>query len=113
VGERSVGADPPRADPVQGALFVGQSLLRRGDYFHAHRAFVRAASAAEGADRELARGLAHLAAAGYKRAAGDAGGTQRQLGHARRRLAPFLPVARRLDLAALIAAVDTPVDEHQ
>jgi hypothetical protein len=85
---------------------VGESCLRRGDYFHAHRAFVRAAVAAEGDDRELARGLAHLAAAGYKRAAGDERGAERQLAHARRRLAPFLPEARRLDLAALLAAVE-------
>jgi hypothetical protein len=97
---------PPAADPVQGALFVGESLLRRGDYFHAHRAFLRAAAAAEGADCELARGLAHLAASGYKQAAGDERGAERQLAHARRRLAPFLPEARRLDLAALIDRVE-------
>jgi len=86
-------------------LFVGDSLLRRRDYFHAYRAFRRAAALAEADDRELAMGLSHLAACGYKRAAADERGAQRQLDHARRRLAPFLPEARRLDLAELIALV--------
>jgi len=98
--------EPPAADPLQGALFVGESQLRRRDYFHAYRAFRRAAAAGEGKDRELAMGLSHLAACGYKRKAGDERGAERQLEHARRRLAPFLPEARRLDLAALLAAVE-------
>jgi hypothetical protein len=50
-------------------------------------------------------GLSHLAACGYKRAAGDERGAERQLAHARRRLAPFLPEARRLDVSGLIALV--------
>jgi hypothetical protein len=63
---------------------------------------LRAAELASGADHELARGLAHLAAAGYKRQIGDERGSDRQLAHARRRLEPFLPEARRLDLAGLL-----------
>ena len=108
------GEDPTTVDLVQGALFVGESQLRRRDYFHAHRAFLRAAAAAEGADRELARGLVHLAAAGYKGARGDQRGAGRQLAHSRRRLAPFLPQARRLDLVSLVEGVAArlPVDSH-
>jgi hypothetical protein len=98
--------DEPAPDLVQGALFVGEAHLRKAEFFHAYRSFVRAATAAEGSDRELARALAHLAAAGYKRARGDERGAARQLAHARRRLAPFLPEARRLDLTALLASVE-------
>ena len=93
-------------DPFRGALFVGESRTRTGDWFHAGRAFSRAAALAESdADRELARGLVHLAAAGYKRKTGDERGASRQLAHARRRLTPFLPTARDLDLDALLARV--------
>jgi hypothetical protein len=105
VGQPGVEQGVPAADRFQGSLFVGESNLRRGDYFHAYRAFRRAAAAAEGGDRELALGLSHLAACGYKRATGDERGAQRQLAHARRRLTPFRPEARRLDLDGLIALV--------
>jgi hypothetical protein len=101
--------EAPGADLFQGALFVGASHLRRREYFHAHRAFLRAAALAEGEDRELARGLLHLAAAGYKRARADDRGAQRQLAHAHRRLAPFLPEARRLDLEGLIERVSRAI----
>ena len=57
-------------------------------------------------DRELARGLVHLAAAGFRGLTGDAAGRERQLVHARRRLAPFLPLARRVDLEALLREVE-------
>jgi hypothetical protein len=71
------------------------------------RAFERAAQLARGPeDRELARGLLHLAAAGYKRMTGDDRGAERQRRHAVRRLTPFLPASRQLDLEALIALVD-------
>jgi hypothetical protein len=59
-----------------------------------------------GAERELARGLVHLAAAGHKLRLGDDRGYRRQVAHARRRLAGFLPEARRLDLAALLDLVE-------
>lgn len=106
MGERRIGA--PEPDRFQGALFFGASRLRRGEYFAAYRDFLRASRDARGDDRELARALVHLAAAGDKRRRGDARGSARQLEHARRRLAPFLPAARRLDLAALLDAVEGP-----
>jgi predicted metal-dependent hydrolase len=90
----------------RGALAFGVSRLRKREYVAAHHDFLRAAAAAPPDERELARGLAHLAAAGYRRARGDGRGAARQLAHARRRLAPFLPAARGLDLAALLASVE-------
>ena len=99
--------DPAAPDLFQGALFVGESHLRKREWFHAVRSFERAAELTRSTeDRELARALAHLAAAGYKDMTGDGRGAERQRRHARRRLAPFLPEARRLDLEALLALVD-------
>jgi hypothetical protein len=82
---------------------VGEAHLRKGEWFHAQRTFTRAAAMAVGADRELALGLRHLAAAGYKRLQGDERGAGRQLAHARRRLSPFLPEARRLRVDELLS----------
>ena len=67
VGQPGVEQGAPAADPFQGALFVGESNLRRGDYFHAYRGLPAGRGGAEGGDRELALGLSHLAACGYKR----------------------------------------------
>jgi hypothetical protein len=97
---------PPPEARFQGALFFGESHLRKREYLKAALHFARAAEAASGDDRELARGLVHLAAAGHKRTLGDERGYERQLRHARRRLEPFLPEARRLDLAALLAGAE-------
>jgi len=103
-------ATPPggaAVDLYQGALFTGESHLRKREWYHSARSFARAAElASDRGDRELARGLLHLAAAGYKRLTGDERGAERQRRHALRRLAPFRPVARRLDLETLIALLD-------
>ena len=97
----------PAPDLFQGALFAGAAHVRKREWFAAARAFERASRlAGEPEDRELARALLHLAAAGYKDMTGDGGGAERQRRHARRRLAPFLPEARRLDIEALFALVD-------
>jgi hypothetical protein len=83
---------------------VGVRHLQGGEHFAAYRSFLRASELAGPEDRELARGLVHLAAAGHKRRLGDGRGCERQLVHARRRLMPFLPGARGIDLAALLGS---------
>lgn len=94
-------------DLYQGALYVGESRLRTREYVHAALAFQRASGlAGTPLDRELARGLVHLAAAGYRGLAGDVPGRARQLAHARRRLSPYLPEARQLRLDELLATVE-------
>jgi hypothetical protein len=95
----------------QGALFYGESHLRKREYLKAVMHFRRAAEATADADeRELARALVHLAAAGQKHRTGDRRGAARQLVHARRRLEPFLPESHRLDLAALLVSIVATVD---
>jgi hypothetical protein len=94
-------------DLYQGALNVGAARLRKREWFHAAQSFARAAElAGNPPDRELARGLLHLAAAGYKAMKGDARGAERQRRHAARRLTPFEPEARQLELVTLVALVE-------
>ena len=83
-------------------LWRGETFMLQREWFGAYRAFLTAAHSADGDERELARGLAHAAAAGYRRELGDERGRARQLAHARRRLAPFLPRHGGLDLEELL-----------
>ena len=105
---------PPRADRARACFWLGAGELERGSYWHASRSFLEAAAKAAGPTEaaagqvELARGLFHLAVAGFKGISGDGPGKARQLVHARRRLAPFLPRHDGLDLelAELLAVVE-------
>ena len=90
----------------RGALALGKKHLNRREFFAAYDAFRRAAARADGERYELARGLAHLAAAGYRDLNDDPRGRARQLAHARRRLAPFGPQCEGLDLGALLRQVE-------
>ncbi len=90
----------------RGALGLGKKHLNQRDFYAAYDAFRRAASAADDDRYELARGLAHLAAAGFRELNADERGRARQLSHARRRLAAFRPEAEGLDLEALLRQVE-------
>lgn len=98
---------PPRELRFKAALRRGAGHLQGGEQFAAYRAFAEASAGAVGEDRELARGLVHLAAASYKRRLRDERGCARQLEHARRRLGPFLPTARGIDIASLLDRVES------
>jgi len=95
----------PQEQRVQSGLWRGETHMLQKEWFAAYRAFLAAARAAEGDDRELARGLAHAAAAGYKHLTGDGRGAACQLAHARRRLAPFMPRYREIDLEELLSGL--------
>jgi hypothetical protein len=70
-----------------------QSVRWRAEEHLERREFVAAARTLEEGfglgDDELLHGLHHLAAAGYRAQLGDFHRARRQLGHARRRLAPY------------------------
>jgi hypothetical protein len=87
---------------------MGEGHMQRHEYAAAARAFTDAIEAGGG---ELARGLLHLAAAGYKEQTGDARRAARQLAHARRRLAPFLPEAEDVDVAGLLAELERSLSD--
>ncbi len=97
---------PPPENRIDGALWRAEGNLGRREYFAASRALEEIFELVGEEERGLARGLFHLAAVGYKRQCGDDRGAKRQLAHARRRLAPFLPSHREVDLAGLLEAVE-------
>ena len=77
------------------------------EYGQASRALDEAAGLGED---ELVAGLRHLAAAGWRARNGEPERARRQLAHARRRLAPFLPEAREVEVARLLEAVVESAD---
>ena len=62
--------------------------------------------AAEPAERDFFQGLVHVAVAWYQAGRGNAVGCERQLEKAARRLGPYAPVHRGLDVAAALESVE-------
>jgi uncharacterized protein len=61
--------------------------------------------AAEQAERDFFQGLVHVAVAWYQAGRGNEVGCERQLEKAARRLGPYAPSHRGLDVAALLDSV--------
>ena len=97
---------PPPASRVRAALWRAGGHLERREYSAASRALAEVFELVGAGERELLRGLYHLAAAGYKGQAGDCTRGRRQLAHARRRLAAYPASHRDLDLAPLLERVE-------
>jgi hypothetical protein len=97
---------PPPEARVRAALWRGTGHLERREYAAASRALVEVVELVPEDELELLRGLHHLAAAGYKAQAGDRARAGRQLAHARRRLAPYLPAQGEIDLTVLVELVE-------
>jgi hypothetical protein len=70
---------PPREARRRGAIWAAEGHIERREFFAAARAL-------EGFFDDEARGLHHLAAAGFKAQCGQLDRATRQLVHARRRL---------------------------
>jgi hypothetical protein len=83
----------------------GVDLVAQGSYFAAHEALEEAWRAALPAERDFFQGLVHVAVAWYQASRGNRVGCVRQLEKARRRLTPFAPVHRGLDVAHLLVQV--------
>ncbi len=83
----------------------GLSLIREGRYFEAHEELEVAWRAAPAAERDFLQGLVHVAVAWYQAERGNRVGCERQLEKAARRLAPYAPRHRGLDLDATLARV--------
>ncbi|TMJ98149.1 MAG: DUF309 domain-containing protein [Actinobacteria bacterium] len=81
-------------------------MIARGEYFAAHEALEGAWRVAEPAERDFLQGLVHVAVAWYHAAVtGRPVACERQLDKAARRLEPYAPVHRRLDVAALLGSI--------
>ena len=83
----------------------GLELARAGAYFDAHEAFETAWRACAPAERDFFQGLVHAVVFAYQSGRGRAVGAERQRGKALRRLAPYAPAHRGLDVARLLAAL--------
>ena len=91
------------ADP----LGRGLELIRAGEFFAAHEELEDAWRAAEATERDFLQGLVHVAVAWYQAGRGNRVGCERQLEKARRRLAPYAPAHRGVDIAGLVRQLET------
>jgi uncharacterized protein len=91
------------ADPTTSRFLAGFELIRRGEYFAAHEELELAWRAAPADERDFFQGLVHVAVAWYQAGRGRQIGTERQLAKAIRRLTPYAPAHRGLDVEGLLA----------
>ena len=91
---------------IEKSLADGLALARAGRYFEAHEAFEEAWRSAAPDERDFFQGLVHVVVAWYQAGRGNEVGCTRQLDKASRRLAPFTPTHRGVDVAAILRQVD-------
>jgi predicted metal-dependent hydrolase len=84
----------------------GLELARRGAWFEAHEAFELAWRAAPADERDFFQGLVHVVVSAYQAGRGKPVAAERQRVKALRRLAPYAPAHRGLDVAALLTALE-------
>jgi predicted metal-dependent hydrolase len=85
----------------------GLELIRAGSYFEAHEELELAWRAADRCERDFFQGLVHFTVAWYQAGRGRRIGCERQLAKAARRLAPYAPAHRAVDLDSVLAQVET------
>jgi uncharacterized protein len=86
----------------EAAYRSGVALIRAGEYFAAHEELELAWRAAPTEERDFFQGLVHVAVAWYQAGRGRPIGTERQLLKAVRRLEPFAPAHRGIQLEPLL-----------
>jgi uncharacterized protein len=90
-------------EEFESAYRAGLALIRSGEYFAAHEELENVWRAAGADERDFFQGLVHVAVAWYQAGRGRRIGTQRQLEKAIRRLEPFGPEHRGVDVSRLTA----------
>jgi uncharacterized protein len=83
----------------------GLTLMRDGEFFAAHEALETAWRAAVAEERDFFQGLVHVTVAWYQAGRGNEVGCRRQLEKAERRLAPYAPRHRDVDVESVLAQV--------
>jgi hypothetical protein len=96
----------PDGGVASDALGRGLDLARRGEYFAAHEALEDAWRASEPDEKDFFQGLVHVVVAWYQAGRGNRVGFERQLEKAARRLGPFAPQHRGVDVAVLLRQVE-------
>jgi predicted metal-dependent hydrolase len=91
---------------VRDGLRLGLEQIARGEYFEAHESLEDVWRAAEPAEKDFFQGLVHVAVAWYQARRGNRVGCKRQLEKAARRLAPFAPEYRGVDVASFLRSVE-------
>jgi uncharacterized protein len=99
---RSASQASALADPLERGL----ELIRAGEFFAAHEELEVAWRAAEPAERDFLQGLVHVAVAWYQAGRGNRVGCERQLEKARRRLTPYAPAHRGVEIAGLLQQLE-------
>jgi predicted metal-dependent hydrolase len=87
-------------------LLTGLDLIRSRDFFAAHEELELAWRSAAPEERDFFQGLVHVAVAWYQAGRGNRRGCERQLEKATRRLTPFAPEHRGVDVTAVLAQVE-------
>lgn len=83
----------------------GLELIRAGSYFEAHEELEDEWREAPEAERDFLQGLVHVAVAWHHAGRGNRPGCERQLAKATRRLGPYRPAHRGVQVADLLAQV--------
>ena len=91
---------------MEDAFKHGLDNIRAGRFFEAHEELERAWRAARPEERDFFQGLVHVAVAWYQAGRGRPVATASQLEKAARRLGPFAPTHRGLDVAGVLAQVE-------
>jgi uncharacterized protein len=91
---------------MDAAFKRGLDEIRAGRYFEAHEELEEAWRAAEAEERDFFQGLVHVAVAWYQAGRGRPVATASQLEKAARRLAPYAPAHRGVDVADVLEQVE-------
>ena len=84
---------------------TGLELMRRGEHFEAHEELELAWRAAPPEERDFFQGLVHVTVAWYQAGRGNRVGCERQLAKAARRLGPYAPEHRGVDVGSILGQV--------
>ena len=87
------------------AFKSGLEAIHAGRFFEAHEALEVAWRTAAAEERDFFQGLVHVAVAWYQAGRGRPVATASQLEKAARRLAPYAPAHRGVDVAGVLAQV--------
>jgi len=86
-------------------LELGIALIREGAYFEAHEELEDEWREAPPKERDFLQGLVHVAVAWHHAGRGNRPGCERQLEKAARRLAPYCPSHRGVDVDRVLDGV--------
>ncbi len=91
---------------MEDSFKLGLEAIRNGSYFAAHEELETAWRRAAAEERDFFQGLVHVAVAWYQAGRGRPVATARQLEKADRRLRPFAPSHRGVDVASVLSQLE-------